>query len=88
MGPWCAGIGITKNKKDDFGNEYLSYTIDDRHDIRVLTAGTVLSDLLCYVGYKLGQHLDKDSEKKGKSKNGGNNSSNGTGSNNPKDVKA
>lgn len=57
-------------------------------DIRMFTVGTVLCDLLCYGGYKLGQYLDKDSEKeKGKSRNIGNNSNNGVGSNNPKDVK-
>ena len=51
---------------------------------------TLLSEILCYcASYKLGQYLDKDSEKeKGKSRSGGDNSNNGVGSNNPKDVKA
>ena len=32
-------------------------------DIRMFTVGTVLCDLLCYGGYKLGQYLDGDFNK-------------------------
>ena len=39
---------------------YLFYNVDDRYEIRVLIAGTVLNDLFCYGSYKLGQYLDGD----------------------------
>ena len=48
-----------KNPKYKYGYE-LQTPYYNINDIRVFTFGAVLCDLLCYGGYKLGQHLDKD----------------------------
>ena len=50
-----------KNPKYEYGYE-LQTPYFNIADIRIFTVGVVLCDLLCYVGYKSGQYLDKDKE--------------------------